>query len=107
MAFEGPIIVYDGPEQYHKEVEETPTKLTDRTIMVMRGAGPLGSRISKVRFKELSTESCPYLYQASLEVPKWSICSPRESLSNEAYKSCPALETVGSQVCHPLLISAG
>jgi dihydroxy-acid dehydratase len=42
MAFEGPIAVFEGPEHYHHVIEESPTKITDRTILVMRGAGPLG-----------------------------------------------------------------
>jgi dihydroxy-acid dehydratase len=42
MAFEGPVRVWHGPEEYHDTIEETPTKVTDRTILVMLGAGPIG-----------------------------------------------------------------
>lgn len=41
-AFEGPVAVWHGPEEYHDTVDETPTKITDRTILVMLGAGPIG-----------------------------------------------------------------
>ncbi|KAI1269335.1 dihydroxy-acid dehydratase [Xylariaceae sp. FL1019] len=39
-AFEGKVAVFDGPEDYHKRVEVAP--IDERTILVMRGAGPLG-----------------------------------------------------------------
>lgn len=37
-AFEGPVAVFDGPEDYHARVETAP--IDERTILVMRGAGP-------------------------------------------------------------------
>ncbi|OQE22447.1 hypothetical protein PENSTE_c010G06687 [Penicillium steckii] len=40
-AFEGPVVVFDGPEQYEEELEKLP-EITDQTILVMRGVGPLG-----------------------------------------------------------------
>jgi dihydroxy-acid dehydratase len=42
MAFEGPAIVYDGPEDFHHRVDDEAEGVTDRHIMFMRGAGPKG-----------------------------------------------------------------
>ena len=39
-AFEAKVAVFDGPEDYNKRVEEV--DIDRRTILVMRGAGPLG-----------------------------------------------------------------
>ncbi|KAL4975565.1 dihydroxy-acid/6-phosphogluconate dehydratase [Aspergillus desertorum] len=39
-AFEGAVVVFDGPEDYHSRLEET--SIDDKSILVMRGAGPLG-----------------------------------------------------------------
>jgi dihydroxy-acid dehydratase len=39
-AFEGKVAVFDGPEDYHKNVDSAP--IDERTILVMRGVGPLG-----------------------------------------------------------------
>jgi len=41
-AFEGPVVVFDGPEDYHARIDDPATGITDRTLMVMRGAGPIG-----------------------------------------------------------------
>lgn len=41
MAFEGPVAVFDGPEDYHARIEHAP-HITERTILIMRGAGPVG-----------------------------------------------------------------
>ena len=41
MAFEGPVAVFDGPEDYHSRIEGA-DHITDRTILIMRGAGPKG-----------------------------------------------------------------
>ncbi|KAL8287647.1 hypothetical protein RQP46_003505 [Phenoliferia psychrophenolica] len=41
MAFEGPVVVFDGPEDYHHRVEHMP-EIQAGTILVMRGAGPRG-----------------------------------------------------------------
>jgi dihydroxy-acid dehydratase len=41
-AFEGPVVVFDGPEDYHARIDDPATGITDRTLMVMRGAGPVG-----------------------------------------------------------------
>ncbi|KAK6821374.1 dihydroxy-acid dehydratase [Apiospora arundinis] len=39
-AFECPVAVFDGPEDYHARLEQAP--IGPRTILVMRGVGPLG-----------------------------------------------------------------
>ncbi|KAK5058961.1 hypothetical protein LTR84_011225 [Exophiala bonariae] len=41
-AFEGRVIVFDGPEDYEKRIENGETLIDERTILVMRGVGPLG-----------------------------------------------------------------
>ncbi|PYI21060.1 putative dihydroxy acid dehydratase [Aspergillus violaceofuscus CBS 115571] len=41
-AFEGAVVVFDGPEDYHHRLEDPATPITDKSILVMRGAGPLG-----------------------------------------------------------------
>ncbi|WWC91483.1 uncharacterized protein L201_006429 [Kwoniella dendrophila CBS 6074] len=41
MAFEGPVAVFDGPEDYHHRIENSPD-IGPGTILIMRGAGPVG-----------------------------------------------------------------
>jgi dihydroxy-acid dehydratase len=41
-AFEGPVVVFDGPEDYHARIDDPATGITPETIMVMRGVGPIG-----------------------------------------------------------------
>lgn len=41
MAFEGPVAVFDGPEDYHERIDKS-THITPNTILIMRGAGPQG-----------------------------------------------------------------
>lgn len=41
-AFEGPVVVFDGPEDYHARIDDPATGITPDTLMVMRGAGPIG-----------------------------------------------------------------
>ncbi|KAL2862726.1 IlvD/Edd family dehydratase [Aspergillus lucknowensis] len=41
-AFEGAVVVFDGPEDYHSRLEDPSTSIDDGSILVMRGAGPLG-----------------------------------------------------------------
>jgi dihydroxy-acid dehydratase len=41
-AFEGPAIVFDGPEDYHHRIDDPSLKITSETLMFMRGAGPIG-----------------------------------------------------------------
>ena len=41
-AFEGPVVVFDGPEDYHARIDDPALGLTDKTLLIMRGAGPIG-----------------------------------------------------------------
>ena len=41
-AFEGPAVVFDGPEDYHARIDDPALKVTAQTILVMRGTGPVG-----------------------------------------------------------------
>ncbi|PVM77458.1 dihydroxy-acid dehydratase [Caulobacter radicis] len=41
-AFEGPVAVFDGPEHYHRVIDDPSLGIDERTILVMRGTGPLG-----------------------------------------------------------------
>jgi dihydroxy-acid dehydratase len=41
-AFEGPVVVFDGPEDYHARIDQISTGITPATLLVMRGAGPVG-----------------------------------------------------------------
>ncbi|MES2059135.1 MAG: IlvD/Edd family dehydratase, partial [Pseudomonadota bacterium] len=41
-AFEGPAVVFDGPEDYHHRIDDPALGITDRTLLFMRGAGPIG-----------------------------------------------------------------
>ena len=41
-AFEGPAIVFDGPEDYHRRIDDPFFRITTETVMFMRGAGPVG-----------------------------------------------------------------
>jgi dihydroxy-acid dehydratase len=41
-AFEGPAIVFDGPEDYHHRIDDPALGITTDTLMFMRGAGPIG-----------------------------------------------------------------
>ncbi|WP_428027981.1 IlvD/Edd family dehydratase [Altererythrobacter sp.] len=41
-AFEGPVVVFDGPEDFHARIDDPATGITARTLLVMRGAGPIG-----------------------------------------------------------------
>jgi dihydroxy-acid dehydratase len=42
MAFECTAAVYDGPEDFHARIDDPAGGLTAETVLVMRGAGPLG-----------------------------------------------------------------
>ena len=42
MAFEGPAVVFDGPEDYHHRIDDPALGITPETLMFMRGAGPVG-----------------------------------------------------------------
>lgn len=41
-AFEGPAVVFDGPEDYHHRIDDPSLGITPETLMFMRGAGPVG-----------------------------------------------------------------
>ncbi|RKF17641.1 dihydroxy-acid dehydratase [Altericroceibacterium spongiae] len=41
-AFEGPVIVFDGPEEYHAKIDDPDLGVTEKTLLIMRGAGPNG-----------------------------------------------------------------
>ncbi|MDG2534146.1 dihydroxy-acid dehydratase family protein [Sphingomonas sp. HITSZ_GF] len=40
--FEGTAIVFDGPEDYHKRIDDPALGADERSILIMRGAGPVG-----------------------------------------------------------------
>lgn len=41
-AFEGTVVVFDGAEDYHRRIDDPVERITAETILVMRGAGPIG-----------------------------------------------------------------
>lgn len=41
-AFEGRAVVFDGPEDYHRRIDDPDMRITTETVLVMRGAGPIG-----------------------------------------------------------------
>jgi dihydroxy-acid dehydratase len=41
-AFEGPVVVFDGPEDYHHRIDDPATGIDANTLLVIRGAGPVG-----------------------------------------------------------------
>jgi dihydroxy-acid dehydratase len=41
-AFEGTVVVFDGPEDYHRRIDDPAEAITADSILVMRGAGPVG-----------------------------------------------------------------
>jgi dihydroxy-acid dehydratase len=41
-AFEGPVVVFDGPEDYHNRIDEPSLGVTEHTLLIMRGTGPIG-----------------------------------------------------------------
>jgi xylonate dehydratase len=41
-AFEGRAIVFDGPEDYHKRIDDPALKIDEMCVLFMRGAGPVG-----------------------------------------------------------------
>jgi dihydroxy-acid dehydratase len=41
-AFEGPVVVFEGPEDYHHRVDDPALGIDEHTILIMRGAGPIG-----------------------------------------------------------------
>lgn len=41
-AFEGRAVVFDGPEDYHKRIDDPSLEIDANTVLFMRGAGPIG-----------------------------------------------------------------
>ena len=41
-AFEGRAVVFDGPEDYRARIEDPDLGVDERSVLVMRGAGPIG-----------------------------------------------------------------
>ena len=41
-AFEGRAIVFDGPEDYHKRIDDPALKIDEICVLFMRGTGPVG-----------------------------------------------------------------
>ena len=41
-AFEGRAVVFDGPEEYHRRIDDPALAIDAGTILFMRGAGPIG-----------------------------------------------------------------
>ncbi|MBV0910937.1 IlvD/Edd family dehydratase [Anianabacter salinae] len=41
-AFEGRAAVFDGPEDYHRRIEDPALGIAEDSILIMRGAGPVG-----------------------------------------------------------------
>ena len=41
-AFEGRAVVFDGPEDYHRRIEDPSLQIDANTMLFMRGAGPIG-----------------------------------------------------------------
>jgi dihydroxy-acid dehydratase len=41
-AFEGPAVVFDGPEDYHNRIDDPSLKIDEHTLLFIRGVGPIG-----------------------------------------------------------------
>ena len=41
-VFEGRAVVFDGPEDYHRRIDDPALAIDEHTILFMRGAGPIG-----------------------------------------------------------------
>ena len=41
-AFEGRVMVFDGPEDYHARIDDPTLELDEETVLVIRGVGPIG-----------------------------------------------------------------
>lgn len=42
MAFEGTAAVFDGPEDYHRRIDDPTLGLSEHSVLFMRGVGPVG-----------------------------------------------------------------
>ena len=41
-AFEGRVVVFDGPEEYHARIDNPELKIYSQTLLCIRGTGPIG-----------------------------------------------------------------
>ncbi|WP_380879330.1 dihydroxy-acid dehydratase [Sphingomonas sp. DBB INV C78] len=41
-AFEGTVVVFDGPEDYHRRIDDPALGVDESSILIIRGAGPVG-----------------------------------------------------------------
>ena len=41
-AFEGSAVVFEGPEDYHKRIDDPSLGIDEKTLLFMRGTGPIG-----------------------------------------------------------------
>src|SRR5262245_30547847 len=41
-AFEGRAVVFEGPEDYHRRIDDPSLNVDEQTLLFMRGAGPIG-----------------------------------------------------------------
>jgi len=41
-AFEGPAVVFEGPEDYHHRIDDSSLKIDENTLLFVRGTGPIG-----------------------------------------------------------------
>jgi dihydroxy-acid dehydratase len=41
-AFEGRAVVFDGPEDYHRRIDDPALEIDENTLLFIRGAGPIG-----------------------------------------------------------------
>jgi dihydroxy-acid dehydratase len=41
-AFEGAVVVFDGPEDYHARIDDPALAIGPETLLIMRGTGPIG-----------------------------------------------------------------
>jgi dihydroxy-acid dehydratase len=42
MAFEGRVVVFEGPEDYHHRIDDPALAIDEHSILVIRGTGPIG-----------------------------------------------------------------
>ena len=42
QAFEGPVVVFEGPEDYHARIDDPALGIDVDTLLIMRGTGPIG-----------------------------------------------------------------
>src|SRR3546814_4659436 len=59
-AFEGPAMVFEGPEDYHRRIDDPALAITPDTLLFMRGAGPIGypgaAEVVNMRSEEHTSE---------------------------------------------------